>query len=133
MTPIRQSLCALALLAALHSAPLAFATDADTGPWPDRIVTFEDLKPLTGFRLRVPGLVVKGRVVGPAVVRAHVDATGTVVRTTLMQSSGNADLDESTLHAMRVMKFEPYLEGGTPAEVTLVVPVHVPKRLGRSF
>jgi TonB family protein len=69
---------------------------------------------------------------GPAVLRVHVDLHGEVVKMALLESCGNPDLDESAMQAVRVMKFEPFMQGGVPADVTLVVPVHIPKRLGRS-
>ncbi|OOV05429.1 hypothetical protein RF819_00755 [Rhodoferax fermentans] len=109
------------------------AAAESAGPaWPTAVVKFEDLRPLTHFKLQVPGLVAKGRVTGPAILQAHINAEGTVAKTALLASCGNPDLDEASLHAMRVMQFQPYTLDGTPSEVTLVVPIHVPARLGRS-
>ncbi|WP_430962579.1 energy transducer TonB [Rhodoferax potami] len=82
--------------------------------------------------MRVPGVVTKGSVTGPAILRVHISAEGTVLRTVLMESCGNTDLDEASLHAMRVMRFSPYTVDGVPVDVTLAVPMHIPKRLGRS-
>ncbi|MBT3068315.1 energy transducer TonB [Rhodoferax sp. U11-2br] len=113
------------------SCPAAAAESA--GPaWPTAVVKFEDLRPLTHFKLQVPGLVAKGRVTGPAILQAHINAEGTVAKTALLASCGNPDLDEASLHAMRAMQFQPYTLDGAPIEVTLVVPIHVPARLGRS-
>ena len=108
------------------------AEDSTAPTWPDTVVKFEDLRPLTNFELLVPGLVRKGRVTGPAILRVHVTAEGTVARTALLASCGNPDLDEASIHAMRRMRFEPHTYGGVPIEVTLLAPVHVPPRLGRS-
>jgi TonB family protein len=90
------------------------------------------LKARTGLVLKVPGLVTQRGVRGPTVLRAHLDTQGEVVKMALLESCGNADLDESAMQALRVMKFAPYTLQGVPADVTLVVPVHIPKRLGRS-
>lgn len=104
------------------------ATSAD---WPDQIVKIEDLQPLTRFRFAVPDIVVKGRVTGPAILKVHVASDGSVVRTVLLSSCGNSDLDEAALHGMRAMRFAPYTQDDEPTEVSMVVPVHIPKNLGR--
>ncbi len=100
--------------------------------WPDKVVTLEELRPLTNFSLKIPGIVVKGQVRGPSVLRVHVDASGEVAKIALLESCGNGDLDESAMRAMRRMKFARYTVGEVPVEVSLVVPIHVPKNLGRS-
>lgn len=120
-----------ALLVALFTSVPASATD-EAGPWPQTVVALEDLRPLTRFELRVGRLVSKGKVKGPTVLRAHIDEAGSVLRAAVLESCGNGDLDEAALHALRAMSFEPYVSAGVPTAVTLVLPVHVPKRLGRS-
>ncbi|WP_066710725.1 energy transducer TonB [Curvibacter delicatus] len=111
---------------------ISVANELASSDWPAKIVRIENLRPVTPFKIRVAGIVAKGTVVGPVTLRAHVDTEGTVIKTTLLSSCGNPDLDESALHAMRSMRFKPYIANGIPTEVTLVVPVHIPKRLGRS-
>jgi TonB family protein len=106
------------------------ASDGDT--WPAHVVTLEQMRPLTPYTLKVRRLVAKGRVTGPAVLRVHVGSDGKVVRVSLLNSSGNPDLDEASLHAMRPMAFKPVLSDGVAIEVSMLVPVHVPARLGRS-
>ena len=108
------------------------ARDSEAANWPETIVVFENLRPVTPFKLHIPGIVAKGHVNGPTVLRAHITAEGTVSKVGLMESCENPDLDEAAIHAMRVMKFRPYTFGGTPIAVTLVLPVHIPKNLGRS-
>ena len=122
---------AAALLVALSVPAPASASD-ESEPWPQTVVALEDLRPLTRFELRVRRLVAKGKVKGPAVLRAHIDEAGSVLRAAVLESCGNGDLDEAALHALRAMRFEPYGGAGTPTAVTLVLPVHVPKRFGRS-
>jgi len=124
----------LSILAALalSLASLAYAAEQSPSAWPDRIVTMEELHRLTAFSLKVPGVVVKGGVRGPSILRVHVDTSGAVVKAVLLESCGNADLDEAAIHGMRAMKFRPYTVGGTVTEVSLVVPIHVPKQLGRT-
>lgn len=133
MSPSRKLLLSLATVLSLAgvSCPVTAAETAGAD-WPTAVVKFEDLRPVTHFKLQVPGLVSQGRVTGPAILQAHINAEGAVARTVLLASCGNPDLDEASLHAMRVMQFQPYILDGTPSEVTLVVPIHVPARLGRS-
>jgi len=99
--------------------------------WPQKLVNFEELRATTKFRLFVPEIVVKGRVSGPSIIKAHVAANGSVVRTALISSCGNPDLDEASLHGMREMRFEPYTVNEEPTDVSLVVPIHIPKNWGR--
>lgn len=133
MLPTRKLIIgAVAALGIACLSSVAAAQDPAGSAWPSTIVRFEDLRPLTDFDLRVPGFVRKGRVTGPAILQAHVTAEGTVARAALLESCGNPDLDEASIHAMRDMRFKPYTFGGVPLEVTLVVPVHVPTRFGRT-
>lgn len=118
---------------AVFSVPAAANGPASpASDWPDTVVRFEDLRPLSSFRLVAPHNVREGRVTGPAVLRAHIGPDGNVARVALLESSGNPDLDEASLHGMRAMQFRPYTFGGTPIAVTLVAPVHVPPQWGRS-
>ena len=133
MSPFRKLLVSMIAALTFAGASCAVAAEESTeSVWPTTVVKFEDLRPLTHFKLQVPGLVAKGRVTGPAILRAHISAEGTVAKTALLASCGNPDLDEASIHAMRVMQFQPYSLDGAPTEVTLVVPIHVPTRLGRS-
>lgn len=133
MSPSRKLLLSLATALSLTNLSChAVAAESAEPAWPTAVVKFEDLRPLTHFKLQVPGLVAKGQVTGPAILQAHISAEGMVTRTALLASCGNPDLDEASLHAMRVMQFQPYTLDGAPSEVTLVVPIHVPTRLGRS-
>ena len=116
------------LLALLTSAASASEMSEE---WPSKIVKLEELHALTAFELKAPALVTKGQVKGPSILRFHVAEHGSVARIALLASCGNADLDEAAIHAMREMKFTPFLMNSIPTEVTLLVPVHVPKRLGR--
>jgi TonB family protein len=121
---------ALMMLCSLASS----AADADdaSSAWPETVVKIEDLRPLTPFELKIPGVVSKGRVTGPSILKAHVTREGTVSRVILLESCGNPDLDESSIRALRAMRFKPLTFGGTPVEATLALPVHVPARFGRS-
>ena len=61
---------------------------------------------------------------GTVVLRMHVDETGQVVRSAVMQSSGHANLDEAALHAARTARFAPHRIGGVPTAVTVLAPMH---------
>ena len=110
----------------------ANAEESTGSVWPTTVVKFEDLHPISDFKLFVPGLVAEGRVTGPTILRAHITTEGTVAKTVLLESCGNSELDEASMHAMRVMRFKPYTFGSVPIEVSLVAPIHVPARFGRS-
>lgn len=121
------------LVATLLCQPMQVdASTEESSPWPEKVIALEQLEPLTRYQFRVRGLVTKGKVIGPAVIRAHVDPNGVVLRTALHTSCGNSDLDESALHGMREMRFKPYIAGGSPIPVTLIAPIHVPAKLGKS-
>ena len=111
---------------------MASEAEADSYAWPSRVVPIEQMRALTPFSLKVRTLIAKGKVTGPAVLRVHVGADGKVARVVLIKSSGNPDLDEAALHAMRPMVFSPFAADGPAIDVTLLVPVHVPARFGRS-
>ena len=121
---------ATALTAVLVS--VASATEKLSSDWPETVVTIAQLRPLAAFRLEVPAFVARGAVRGPASLRAHVDAAGRVVKVDLLESCGNPDLDTAAIQAMRAMAFAPYTAENGATDVSLVVPVHVPKRFGRS-
>lgn len=129
---LRSSLRIALTLTLCAFSHVAAAADEATMAWPETVVKIEELRSLTVFRLDVPGVVSKGRVVGPAVLKAHITREGTVARVVLLESCGNSDLDESSIHALRAMRFKPYTFGGVPTEVTLALPVHVPASWGRS-
>jgi len=121
------------LSAAILSVVLLFslAAEASTEDWPPKVVKFEELRATKKFRLFVPEIVVKGRVSGPSIIKAHIAIDGSVARTALISSCGNPGLDEASLHAIREMQFEPYIENDEPTDVSLVVPIHIPKNWGR--
>lgn len=61
---------------------------------------------------------------GTVVLRMHVDETGQVLRSAVLESSGHANLDEAALHAARTARFVPHRIDGTAAAVTVVAPMH---------
>lgn len=115
-------------LALLLSAGLAAGAESD---WPERVVTIEEMAPLTPMRFAVPRIRAEGEVRKPAILRVHVDARGDVRRAVLLESCGSPTHDEAALHAMRSMRFKPKTIDGVATDVTLVVPLHMPlsKRL----
>ena len=121
-----RKLCFLVVLLTSAASASEIAQD-----WPSKVVKIEELHALTPFEFKAPALVAKGEVRGPSILRVYVAENGSVARISLLASCGNADLDEASIHAMREMKFNPFLVNSTPTAVTLLVPVHVPKRFGR--
>jgi TonB family protein len=128
-----QAIASLCLVTVLCQPVLADpSTEGSSSSWPVKVIALEQLESLTPYQLKVRRMVTKGKVTGPAVVRAHVDLTGAVLRAVLHTSCGNADLDEAAILGMKEMRFKPFLDGGSPIPVTLLAPIHVPARLGRS-
>jgi len=108
----------------LASLPQAGAAD----DWPAKVVTIEQLVPLTRMQIRV----IQNRsdwargINGPVVLRVHVDERGLVRRAVLVESSGSAAADNAGIESMSAMRFEPVLVDGQPTAVTLAVPLHFP-------
>lgn len=61
---------------------------------------------------------------GTVVLRMHVDETGQVLRSAILESSGHANLDEAALHAARTARFAPHRIAGEATAVTVVAPMH---------
>lgn len=129
---LRSARCIALILALWNCSHGAVAANDAVTAWPETVVKIEELRALTAFQFDVPRPIAKGRVLGPAVLKAHINREGHVARVALLESCGNPDLDEAAIHALRVMRFKPYTFGGTPTEVTLALPVHVPAQWGRS-
>ncbi|MFT3664942.1 energy transducer TonB family protein [Piscinibacter sp.] len=107
-------------------ASLAFAAQAQY-EWPEPVVRIEDMRMLAPMRISVPTMRPRGEVRRPVVLRVHVDAAGEVRRVVLLESCGSPGHDEAAMHSMRAAKFAPKLIDGKPADVTMVVPLHLPR------
>jgi protein TonB len=60
---------------------------------------------------------------GTAMIRVLVDVTGRPAQVSLQSSSGYPALDQSALSAVRAAQFRPYIQGGLPQAVLVVVPI----------
>jgi len=60
---------------------------------------------------------------GTAMIRVLVDVTGRPAQVSLQSSSGFPALDQSALSAVRAAQFRPYIQGGLPQAVLVVVPI----------
>src|SRR5262245_2933795 len=96
--------------------------------WPDRVVRIEVLRPVSKLNASSPVSVVDGDITKASVLRAYVSHEGAVIDVGLMESCGNADYDEAALRGLQEMRFQPFTIGGQAIAITLVVPVHFPKR-----
>lgn len=85
------------------------------------------MKALTPLGFSVPQVRTQGDVKRPAVLRMHVDREGAVQRVVLLESCGSPAHDQAALHAMRKMKFVPKQVNGEPSDVSLIVPLRLPK------
>jgi len=130
MGTFAKSLITATLVFTLCNGP-AQATD-HSSEWPETVVSIKDVRPVEPIRINIQGNITKGKISGPVVIRLHINSDGEVVKARLMKTCGNADLDEIALHATRHTKFSPYEEAGTSKEVTLILPISIPKKYGRS-
>jgi TonB family protein len=94
---------------------------AETAPWPERVVSMADLKPLTPLRFAPKPHLRNKALKRPVVIRTHVDASGQVQRVVLVESCGSPAHDEGMLQSLRAMRFEPQQLDGRPVDVTVVV------------
>ena len=60
---------------------------------------------------------------GRVLVRVEIDAQGHARQVQLSRSSGSTRLDEAALAAVRVARFKPYAENGSPLVVWTTVPI----------
>lgn len=60
---------------------------------------------------------------GTVLVRVLIDATGRPAQVALHASSGFPALDDSAVSAVRAAQFRPYIEGGRPQAVWVLVPI----------
>ena len=117
-----------------HSAALLLACAlsgcaSHTERWPAEVVRAEDMPALNV--MRTSAVLPRGTERGgrsTVVLRLHVDAEGRTQRVGLVQSSGLAALDEAAMQTAREVRFAPYVKGGSPQAVTLVMPMHYPLR-----
>nr|WP_316643379.1 energy transducer TonB [uncultured Roseateles sp.] len=111
----------LALLLTVFALPVIASE-----PWPEPVVTIEQMRMMKRMKISTVVAGSNRDVTAPVVMRVHVAEDGTVRRAVLIESCGSPDHDEASLYAMRKMKFAPKLIDGKPADVTLVVPLHLP-------
>ena len=116
---LRGVLILFASLSVANFAPAAY-------DWPTRVVPIEEMKMITPMVIGVPTVRTKGKVRGPVVLRVHVDKTGAVQHSVLLESCGSPAHDEAAMHSMRAVRFVPKVIDGVPEDVTLVVPLHLP-------
>jgi protein TonB len=61
---------------------------------------------------------------GRVLLRVMIDVTGRPAQAMVATSSGHAALDEAALSALRAAQFRPYVEGGLPQAVWVVIPIN---------
>ena len=106
---------------------VAASFSAAESDWPQTVVSIEEMKILTPLHIRVPALRERGEVKGPAILKVHINTDGGVERVTIFETCGSPAHDEAALHAVRNARFAPKVLNGQPQEVTLVLPLHLPK------
>lgn len=104
----------------------ACAAAAPERAWPAKLVGMDQMRPAQRIQT---ALLVHRQSNSPAatvVLRLHVDETGRVLQSEVMQSSALPRVDGAALGAMRKMTFAPHVENGVAVPVTVVAPMHFP-------
>jgi protein TonB len=61
---------------------------------------------------------------GVATVRVLIDTTGRPAQAVLQTSSGHAALDEAAISAVKAAQCRPYIEGGVPQAIWVLMPIN---------
>lgn len=117
---------AAALLLAMALA--GCATTTNTEPWPAKVVSVDEMKPLRPIRIKFIHSSEEKSGLLTTVLVVHVDAQGKAIRSRVEQPSGLARMDEAAKIAVLDARFAPYVVDGTPQAVSVVMPFRVPVR-----
>jgi protein TonB len=79
-------------------------------------------QPITKSQPVYPSRLLSQGIGGKVVVAVVVDETGKVTGAKIRDSSGNRELDNAALKAVRKWKFQPAVRGGKKARATALVP-----------
>ncbi|MDA8446342.1 energy transducer TonB [Paracidovorax valerianellae] len=126
MNPTHFSRYALAGIAAcVFTAGCASQSEAEYA-WPSKMVGIAEMRPVERLNLALLVSRMSGSPAGTVVLRVHVDETGKVLRTSVLEGEATPRMDGAALGAMRKMKFAPFIENGRAIPVTVIVPLHFP-------
>lgn len=106
--------------AAVVAAPVPAAVPAPPAPPAPKSVAASALRYRVVPPVEVPLASRRLGESGTVALRVVFDVTGAPRQITLLRSSGHARLDEQALAAMRAARIVPYLDNGTPIEVSAV-------------
>jgi TonB family protein len=120
-------LCSAVLAALLVSA---CASSTPEPVWPDQEARLQDLGITAQVQPKVPppekDLVRDRSHNSTVVVQMLVDASGSVLRSRVSQSSANPLLDQAALDAVQGLRLNPYYSQGKAQAVTVSVPFTFP-------
>jgi protein TonB len=69
-----------------------------------------------------PSALLRKKVGGKVVVSVTVDSAGAVIKVSIKQSSGHAELDKAVVTAVQKWKFKPGVRDGKPVQSTCLIP-----------
>ncbi len=110
---ISMSLSAL-LLAACAAQP---ARD-----WPERVVSFDQMRLAAPVRLMINQKFGEDRPRGVVGLKLWVDEAGVVRKVVQIESSGHENLDAAALESALSLRFKPWFEAGRAVPVTVLMP-----------
>jgi len=107
-----------------HEAPPSQAAAAPAAPAGPKTVTSSQVSFLVKPSPVYPAHSRRANEQGIATVRVLIDATGRPAQVALQSSSGHTALDDAAISAVKAAQFRPYVEGGVPQAVWVLVPIN---------
>lgn len=94
--------------------------------YPAAVATMEQMRLAKPINISFPlSTTMKSKEIRTVVIVSHVGKDGRVVKSKIHQASGAHHVDEAVLLGMRDVRFIPYAPEGEPAEVSVVIPMHL--------
>lgn len=122
--PRRLALHRIACIALPALGLSACATPSGNNDWPLTVVGIDQLKPIERMKASMWLSHTEKFPSGTTSLQVHIDELGRVRQVRIFESSGNGELDEAAIKAMRASRFMPYLQNGQAVAVTAMAPMH---------
>ena len=107
-----------------QAAPVAPQPAAPAQPAAPRTIAASQVSYLVAPHPVYPERARRNGETGRVMLRVMIDATGRPAQVAVATSSGHAALDEAAVSALRAAQFRPYLDGGLPQAVWVVIPIN---------
>ena len=108
---------------------LGACTSLRPDEWPGEVVSFDRMDVREPLSVRLTSSRTFGLPSGRVVCLLWVDDQGRVQQVRLVEESGSRELDGAVVRGARDMRFQPWVSGGQPRAVSVVMPVNFSKRV----